>query len=180
MTARQQVAGVVALVLIVIVGIASAKHFLGDEISPLGVGTKAPDFSATTLGTPPQTKTLANYQNQVVLLNIWATWCAPCRAEMPSIEKLQQTYGDKGLKIVAISIDEPGSDAGIQAFAKDLGLTFEILHDGSGTIEREYQTTGVPETVIIGRDGVIRKKIAGATDWNSPDNRRLITDLLAE
>jgi thiol-disulfide isomerase/thioredoxin len=180
MTVRQQIAGVVALVFIGIVGVASAKYFLGDEISPLGVGAKAPTFSATTLTTPPQTKTLANYKNQVVFLNIWATWCPPCRAEMPSIEKLQQTYGTKGLKIVAVSIDEPGNDAGIRAFAKDLGLTFEILHDGSGAIERAYQTTGVPETVIIGRDGVIRKKIAGATDWDSPDNQRLITNLLAE
>lgn len=180
MTGRQQL-GTVAIVLAVIVaGVLAGVRLLGNEISPLGLGTTAPDFHATTLGTPSRVKSLADYRGQPVLLNIWATWCAPCRAEMPSIERLYRTYGPKGLRVVAVSIDDPGSEAGIRAFAREMGLSFEILHDSTGQIQRIYQTTGVPETVIIGRDGVIRKKTAGATDWDAEPNRRLVERLLAE
>jgi thiol-disulfide isomerase/thioredoxin len=179
-TGRQQL-GVVAIVVALFAGgTLAARHYLGNELSPLGTGTTAPDFTAKTLDTPARTKTLADYKDQVVLLNVWATWCEPCRAEMPSIEALQKSYAPKGLKIVAISIDDPGSDAGIRAFAQQLGLTFEILHDATGAIQQTYQTTGVPESVLIGKDGVIRKKVAGATDWNSSANRTLVEQLLAE
>ncbi len=155
-------------------------RLLGDEISPLGVGTAAPDFHASTVTSPSRVRTLADYRGRPVLLNIWATWCAPCRAEMPSIERLTNSYGPKGLSVVAVSIDDPGAESAIRAFARDMGLTFEILHDSTGSIQRAYETTGVPETIIIGRDGIIRKKIASATDWDSEPNRRLIERLLAE
>lgn len=180
MTARQQLGTVIAVLALIAAGVFVGMRELGTEISPLGVGGAAPEFRATTLDTPSRVRTLADYKGHPVLLNIWATWCAPCRAEMPSIERLQQTYGPKGLQVVAVSIDDPGTEAGIREFARDMGLTFEILHDSTGRIQRAYETTGVPETVIIGRDGVIRKKIAMATDWDSEPNRRLIERLLAE
>lgn len=183
MTARQQLGTVVVVLAMIAAGVFAGMRMLGDELSPLGVGTPAPAFHVVTLDDPPRTRTLADYKGQAVLLNIWATWCAPCRAEMPSIERLYKTYGPKGLKVIAVSIDDPGSDAGIRAFAHDMGLSFEILHDSTGAtgqVHRAYETTGVPETVIIGRDGIIRKKIAGATDWDSEPNRRLIERLLAE
>jgi peroxiredoxin len=116
----------------------------------------------------------------VVLLNIWATWCDPCRVEMPSIERLHERLGPKGLKVVAVSIDDPGADGAIRDFARQLGLTFEILHDTSGAIKQAYQTTGVPETFVIGRDGVIRKKVIAARDWSSPANVALVSELLSE
>jgi peroxiredoxin len=116
----------------------------------------------------------------VVLLNIWATWCAPCRVEMPSMEQLHRELGPRGLHVVAVSIDDPGSEQAIRDFARQLGLTFEILHDASGGIQKQYQTTGVPETFVIGRDGVIRKKVIGAAPWNSEGNRALFEQLLAE
>lgn len=180
MTGRQQL-GVVTIVLAVIAGGGFAlTRALGTELHPMGVGTQAPPFTALTLDTPARPRSLADYKGQVVLVNVWATWCAPCRAEMPSIEQLYKEYAPKGLKVVAVSIDDPGSDHAIRSFAKQLGLTFDILHDTAGTIEHTYQTTGVPETVVIGRDGIIRKKVAGATDWSSEANRRLIDDLLAD
>lgn len=180
MTGRQQL-GVVALVLAVIAGGALVlTRMLGNELHPMDVGTRAPPFSAQTLGTPPATRTLADYKGDVILLNIWATWCEPCRVEMPSIEQLYRDYAPRGLRVVAISIDDPGADAAIRKFADEYKLTFEILHDSSGAIERTYQTTGVPETAVIARDGTIRKRIIGATDWSSDANRRLIDGLLAE
>jgi peroxiredoxin len=116
----------------------------------------------------------------VILFNVWQTWCPPCRQEAPTLEKLYQEFGPKGLKIVSVSLDE-GPDAGkkIRDFAKEFGLTFEILHDDSGNIERSYQLTGWPENFVIDRHGVIRKK-AYAQDWSAQGNRALIAQLLAE
>jgi peroxiredoxin len=184
MTARGQWAVVLGVVALLAAGLWGATHYLGDEIFPVSVGSPAPDFHAATLpdsgGPPASVKHVADYRGQVVLLNVWATWCAPCRVEMPSIEALHETYGPKGLKVVAVSIDDPGTENAIRAFAKDLGLSFEILHDPSGDIQKAYQTTGVPETFVLGPDGVIRKKVIGAADWNSPANRALVEQLLAD
>jgi len=180
MTSRQQL-GVVAIVLLVVAAIGFAiTRALGPELMPLGVGTVAPNFHAVTLDTPPKQQSLADYKGRVVLVNIWATWCQPCRVEIPSIERLYRAYGPKGLNVIAVSIDDPGSEGAIRAFAHDMGMTFQVLHDPTRRIERAYQTTGYPETVVVGKDGVIRKKIAGAIDWDSEGNRRLIERLLAE
>lgn len=180
MTGRQQL-GVVAIVLAAIAGIGYAvTRALGTELTPLGVGTRAPDFQAATLDTPPRQLSLADYRGKVLLVNIWATWCQPCRVEIPSIERLYRTYGPQGLSVVAVSIDDPGTESAIRAFVRDMGMTFQVLHDPSGRIEKAYQATGYPETVIVGKDGVIRKKIAGAMDWDSEGNRKLIERLLAE
>ncbi|HEX6534450.1 MAG TPA: TlpA disulfide reductase family protein [Gemmatimonadaceae bacterium] len=180
MTVRQQWTSVLLFVLILAGGLFAATRFMGDELFPVSVGSKAPDFHARTLDAAPATKSLDDYRGQVVLLNIWATWCLPCRVEMPAIEDLQRTMGPRGLKVVAVSIDDPGQEEAVRDFAKKYGLTFEILHDPSGKIEKQYQTTGVPETFVIGRDGVIRKKVIGASRWNSDDNRALFAQLLAE
>ena len=82
-----------------------------------------------------------------------------------------------------MSVDDPGTEPQVRSFVKEYGLTFDVLHDPGGhegTISRNYQTSGYPETVIIGRDGIIRKKLLGAHDWNSAENRALIDRLLAE
>jgi cytochrome c biogenesis protein CcmG/thiol:disulfide interchange protein DsbE len=180
MTVRKQLA-IGALVVAVVCAVAyGATRYLRHELFPVELGTKAPNFKALTLDSIPKEKTLADYRGQVVMINVWATWCLPCRVEMPSIEALQRTYGPKGLKIVAVSIDDPGTEAGIRAFAKQYGLTFEILHDPKGEITDLYDITGYPATFIVGRDGVIRKKLMSATDWNSPEARALVDRLLTE
>lgn len=183
MTSRKQLAVVASIIVVVGALIGAGRYYLSDELAPVGVGAKAPGFSAMTLDAKPVTKTLDEYQGQVVLINIWATWCAPCRIEMPSIEKLHEAYARKGLKVVAISVDDPGTDSLVREFVKQYNMRFEVLHDTGGQegkVTRDYQTTGYPETVVIGRDGIIRKKFLGATDWNSPQNRALIERLLAE
>ena len=180
MTARQQWGVVGVIVLLLGGGLATATHVLGDELFPVSVGTRAPDFSARTLDPAPTTKTLAAYRGEVVLVNVWATWCGPCRIEMPALQALHESYGPRGLHIVAVSIDDPGMEDAIRAFVSEYRLTFEVLHDAPGAISRRYQTTGVPETFVIGRDGVIRKKVIGAVDWNSAGTRALVAQLLAE
>ncbi len=151
---------------------------LSPEIFPVEVGSKAPEFQAGALQ-GSATKTLADYKGQVVLLNVWATWCAPCRVEMPSIESLWREFGPQGLKVVAVSIDEAGPDV-VREFIRERGFSFEVLLNPSRSIERIYQTTGVPESFVLNRDGVIVKKVIGAAEWDSAVNRDLIRRLLAQ
>lgn len=165
---------------------------LAPELFPLKIGAAAPDFAAIPVAASgatgaeapktgaPETKGIDDYRGDVVLLNIWATWCGPCRVEMPSMQRLHERLGPKGLKVVAVSVDEPGSARRIRDFADEFGLAFELLHDASKAIEGIYQTTGVPETFIIGRDGTIRRRSIGAEAWDSETNVAQLERLLAE
>jgi len=183
MTARKQAAVVIGVIGIALALLFAGKRILGNELSPLGPGSEAPNFTALTLDSIPQSKSLDAYKGDVILVNIWATWCLPCRAEMPSIEQLHQTLAPRGLKVIGVSVDDPGTEAQIRDFLKQYKVTFENLHDPKGQegkVSELYQTTGYPETVIIGRDGIIRKKLIGASNWNSPENRGLVERLLAE
>ncbi|HMI56020.1 MAG TPA: TlpA disulfide reductase family protein [Gemmatimonadaceae bacterium] len=180
MTGRKQLAIGAVVIAITCVVAYGATRYLRKELFPVALGSKAPDFKAMTLDSIPRQKTLADYRGRVLMINVWATWCLPCRVEMPSIEALHKAYGPKGLKVVAVSIDDPGTEETIRAFAKQYGLTFEILHDPKGAITDAYDITGYPETFIIGKDGVIRKKLMSATDWNSPEARALVDRLLTE
>jgi cytochrome c biogenesis protein CcmG, thiol:disulfide interchange protein DsbE len=180
MTVRKQWTIVGVIVLLLGGGVVVASRLLGNELFPVSVGSSAPDFRAATLDSVPKTRSLADYRGQVVLLNVWATWCDPCRIEMPSIEQLYKDLGPKGLRVVAVSVDVPGSEQKVRDFVQQYGLTFDVLNNGTGEIEKRYQTTGYPETFVIGRDGLIRKKVIGASRWSSDANRNLIAQLLAE
>lgn len=177
MTVRQQWI-VVATVVALLAGglIAGVKLFAGD-LFPVAVGSSAPSFSAKDLHSGA-TRTLADYRGQVVLLNVWATYCLPCKVEMPSMEELYKTYGPRGVRIVAVSIDDAVSEDSIRAYARNLGLTFDILHDPTHAIEDAYQTTGYPESFVIDRGGTIRRKWISAADWNAPESRALFDELL--
>jgi len=169
-----------ALVALVGIGLWSARGQLGAELFPVRIGNAAPNFSALPLAENATAKTIADYKGEVVLLNIWATWCGPCRIEMPSMERLEQQLGPKGLRIVAVSVDVAGMESAIKAFTEEMKLSFEILHNPPGDIQRIYQTTGVPETFIIGRDGRLRRRVIGADNWDSPANIAYLERLLAE
>jgi cytochrome c biogenesis protein CcmG/thiol:disulfide interchange protein DsbE len=177
MTVRQQWSVVIVVIAVLGAALAIGSHLMKDELFPVNVGSTAPDFRAKVLG-QNRYKTLADYKGQVVILNIWATWCEPCQVEIPKLEKLYQEYGDKGLKLVAVSIDDYVSEDSIRSFARTYGMTFEILHDSTHAIERQYQATGYPETFVIGKEGTIRKKWIGADDWTSQGNRALVAQLL--
>jgi len=174
MTSRQQwvaiASGAMALVFVVALVIK-----IRPQMNLLEVGSRAPDFHAVDLATGRAT-TLADYQGKVILLNIWATWCQPCRVEMPAIERLHQKLGGTDFQVVSVSIDADG-DSVVSAYARDLGLTFQILHNQSGDIQQIYQTTGVPESFVIDREGIIVKKVIGAAEWDGPVNETLIERL---
>ncbi len=177
MTVRQQWLIVAAIVAVLGVGLIGGSYAMKDELHPVDAGGVAPDFHAKELGSPTM-RTMADYKGQVIILNVWATWCLPCREELPSLEKLYQQYGPKGLKLIAVSVDHGVSEDSIRAFANHYGITFDVLHDQTGGVEAAYQTTGYPETFVIGREGTIRKKWIGAADWSSLGNRALVAQLL--
>ena len=171
----------VAVVMVVTIAWAGRENY-----RPVITGTSAPDFVASDLAC--NQVSLSDYEGRVVLVNVWATWCAPCRNEMPSMQRLYEALGDTDFEILAVSIDalagqtsadgQPGGN--LKAFADELGLTFPLLHDPEGRIQRIYQTTGVPETFLVGRDGLIYKKVAGGTEWDAPVNQELVRRLLGE
>jgi peroxiredoxin len=179
-TTRAQWTLVAAIVLVLGAGLFAATRFSGSELRQVTVGATAPDFAAATLDRPPARRTLASYRGDVVLLNIWATWCGPCRIEMPSIQRLYADLAPRGLKVVAVSVDQPGAEALIKGFVREYGLTFDVLHDPSEEIGKRYQVNGYPQTYVIGKDGVIRKKELGARQWDTAPVRALLTQLLAE
>jgi len=141
------------------------------------VGKRAPDFRALDVASGDSISFKERYGGQVTLVNIWATWCPPCREEMPAMQKLYDALKDKGFRIAAVSIDE-GSLKDVTAFTTSLGLTFDILHDKSGRIEQIYQTTGYPESFLIDKNGIIVRKQIGDHPWGSPANQRIVAELL--
>jgi len=178
MTLRQQWLTVLAIVLAVAGAVGFATYAMRDELFPIEVGSRAPDFRARAVDGDTAVRTMADYRGKVVVLNVWATWCTPCIVEMPSFERLKQRIADTNLKIVAVSIDEVASADSVRAFARSLGVTFDILLDSTTSIARTYQTTGYPETFVIAQDGTIRKKWIGEHRWDSPANVALIAVLL--
>jgi peroxiredoxin len=168
----------VALTIACLAGVIWGSNLLDPAPSAVGPGSPAPAFRAVTLDARPVAKSLADYQGEVVLLNLWATWCKPCEWEMPSLQALHESYAASGLKVVAVAVDDPGFEQRVRDFIRERNLTFEVLSEGSGKIEADYQTHGIPATYLIGRDGLIRKRVAGASDWNTDANRALVAQLL--
>jgi len=133
-------------------------------------GAAAPDFTLTDLdGNSVQ---LSAFKGKVVLVNFWATWCPPCKEEIPSMEKLWQRFGKDGLVILAASVDKV-SDEELKNFVREQRMTFPVLRDKSGgklgdVAEKLYGITGVPESFIVDRQGIIREKIIGSIYWDEP------------
>ena len=178
MTNRAQWLVVAAAVALLGAGLVLGSRVAGGPPSRVGVGAQAPDFRAATMDGSGATRGIADYRGEVVLINLWATSCGPCVVEMPSIQRLYDRFRDAGLKVVAIAADDPGFEERIQSFVSERGFTFEVLHEGSGRIENDYQSPGIPATFLVGRDGRIRKLHLGATDWDSEANRAVVAQLL--
>lgn len=156
------------------------------RLRPVVPGSRAPNFVAYELD--GRRVSLADFRGKVILVNIWATWCPPCREEMPSMQRLYEAVNHPDFEILAVSVDapfgerdsggRPGGD--LRIFAQSMGLTFRILHDPSGKVQQIFQTTGIPESFVLDRKGIIFKKVAGATHWDAPQHFQLIQRLLSE
>ena len=149
----------------------------GPESGPVQVGSRIPDYKLVDLATGDSVSLREHYKGRVTLVNIWATWCGPCREEMPSMQEAFAKLKPRGFAIAAVSVDE-GSVNDVKRFARQYGLTFDILHDRATRIQQVYQTTGVPESFLVDRKGVIVKRLIGAHNWASPANIAQIERLL--
>lgn len=121
------------------------------------LGRYAPDFTLTDLN--GEAVSLSDWRGQVVLLNFWASWCAPCRQEMPLLQATYTAYADDGLVVLAVNMGE--EKRRVENFAVDLALTFPVLADEEITVGTLYRVRGVPTTFFIDRDGVIRQRYVG-------------------
>lgn len=151
----------------------------GPEVQPVAIGQPAPDYKAMDLRSGDSVGVRSHYRGHVTLVNIWATWCVPCRVEMPAMQRLYDSLSPRGFRIAAVSIDQEGPEV-VKQFTGELKLTFDILQDRAGAIQQAYQTTGVPESFLLDTAGIIMKRVIGAHDWASEVDRALILRLLGE
>ena len=139
------------------------------------VGHLAPDFLLQTLD--GREIRLSDYRGHVVFLNFWATWCGPCKIEMPAIEKLYREFRPKGFAVVAVSSDSEGA-AVTRPYRDSLGLSFTIAHDPEMLVGRQYGVHSLPVTFLVNRQGVITHQIFGARDWDDNEARIGIRQLV--
>lgn len=139
---------------------------------PARIGSPAPDF---TVQDSDRSVTLSQYRGKVVVLNFWATWCPPCIQETPAMVEMTRRMKDKGVVVLAVSID--ADDAAYHKFLKDYNVNMITVRDEARKASNLYGTFGWPESYIIDRNGVIRRKFIGAVEWNSPEVTEFLSKL---
>ncbi len=139
------------------------------------VGFKAPAFTVRNL--KGQRVQLADHKGKVVILNLWATWCGPCRVEMPGMENLYRRYRSQGLEILAVSLDKGSSDK-VQVFADEYQLSFPVLLDSDGQVESRYSSFTIPTTYVIDKKGMVVAEVDGAKNWESEETFEALEYLL--
>ncbi|MBI3148993.1 MAG: TlpA family protein disulfide reductase [Betaproteobacteria bacterium] len=163
-----------ALLLLAVV-IASGPSFAANALKPFS-GT-ATDFAAQDMQGKPVR--FSAYRGKVVLLNFWATWCPPCRKEMPAMERLHRAYRERGLVVLAVSQDEaPLED--VRRFAASMELTFPVWHDRAREAAQHISVPGVPTSYLIAADGQLAYRVLGEYDWSGKEAIGVIELLLDE
>ena len=135
----------------------------------------ARDFSLPT-ASGGKSQSLSGLRGKVVFLNFWATWCSPCRAEMPSMDKLYSKFMEKGLQIIAVNIMEKEAD--VLAFMESNKLFFPAYLDIDGTVSNSYGIQSIPTSFLIDREGNIAVRLVGSIDWDTPKIHAAIEELL--
>jgi cytochrome c biogenesis protein CcmG, thiol:disulfide interchange protein DsbE len=140
------------------------------------VGHLAPDFTLPDLD--GETVRLSDFRgNKAVFLNFWATWCAPCRLEMPTMEEVYHDYKGRNLEILAVSLDA-GPQSAVKHFMRELKLTYPALLDPDMEVLRLYRMFSIPASFLIDKEGIIRFKELGYRDWTDPESRKLLEAIL--
>ena len=143
----------------------------GLEPAPIA-GHPAPNF---TLKTPEgETVSLSDFRGQPVVVNFWATWCGPCRIEMPHLQGAYEAHQDNGLVVLGVNLTERDNPADVPEFLTEFGLTFPVVLDESGNVAQTYRVFGQPASVFVNEDGVIHQVFQG------PVNEQFINDRVAE
>jgi peroxiredoxin len=137
----------------------SPQNMTAGQIPAPQAGFLAPDFSLKTLG--GENVKLSDLRGKVVLVNVWASWCPPCRAEMPALERVYQAYKDQGFVVLAVDSTVQDTVANATAFVSENKLSFPILLDESGSVTRQYRVQSLPSSFFVGADGIIREVVIG-------------------
>lgn len=145
--------------------------------APPAVGQAAPDFTLTALD--GKSYALSELRGKVVIVNFWATWCPPCRAEMPSMEKLHRELEDEGLVMLAVNIEKDGRQT-VPRFLATSPHSFPVLIDEREEVQKRYGVYKFPESFVIRKNGIIDDKVIGAIDWAHPQTIAYFRDLLRE
>jgi len=149
---------------------------LTEEKVPSGTSWLSRWWRSAPAGSSAEKVSLKDFRGKLVFLNFWASWCLPCREEMPAMERLYQEFKDKGFVIVAVNVKDKRKDA--LAFIKELKVTYPALYDPEGEVGLLYGAWGLPATYLIGREGVGLARMWGPAQWYSPEARDLIRKLL--
>jgi peroxiredoxin len=165
---------IVASVILIII-LRYEKDSTRKSVGPIQLGLAAPDFTFPALD--GQMVSLSDHRGKVVLVNIWATWCPPCRQEMPSMQKLYEKFRSDKFEILAVSIDSAGREA-VVPFMREMNLTFPALLDPNENIKRLYGITGIPESFIIDKKGIVVEKIVGPIDWATSEVFSFFQDMI--
>ena len=123
------------------------------------IGEPAPAYATVALN--GDSVSLASLRGKVVLFNIWATWCHPCRAEIPELRELHAQYKDRGLELVGVSVDANGNDEGIKSFMEEFKMTYPVWRDPDERVSTRFLAIGVPATYLIDREGILRWRKTG-------------------
>ena len=175
---RLAIAGAAVCLMVAVAGLGGAA---APDIPPVAggngvkLGELAPNFQLPDL--QGRLVTLSDLRGKVVLLNFWATWCGPCRVEMPTMEQLYRTFSRKDFEILAVSIDVQGV-AVTRPFQQEYHLTFPILHDADYRVGLTYGARSLPMTFLVDRQGVVRHQIFGARDWGASEAQQLVQMLM--
>ena len=183
MSPAARISGSVGAILLAM-AIASVVPQAGaDDHFASGLGIQKPKEQVeapNVIGTDPDGNTirLQDFRGKVVFLNFWATWCIPCRLEMPAMERLYQAFKGQGFVVLAVNVQE--GTGPVRAFVRELKLTFPVVLDPKGTAAMAYLVRGLPATYLINRNQIIVGRAIGAREWDSKDGRAYIRALVAK
>jgi len=165
--------GIKAAILILILGGTAYLAVRLHQSRPVAIGDSAPDFSVPAL--PSGSLDLKNYRGQIVVLNLWATWCPPCVEETPSLEQFAEKMRDRGVIVLGVSVDE--DQKALQDFIRKNHISYPVGRDPNRSLAARYGTVQFPETYILDRAGRVAEKVVGATDWDDPRLQDFVLDL---
>ena len=159
--------------LVALAWLAAAGAAGSAELKPAG-GVPAPALALKTLD--GATHDLARYRGKVVLVNFWATWCEPCRDEMPSIQRLRERFADQPFAVLAVNVDEPASR--VQAFVEKTKVDLTVVLDPGKSVTKAWNARILPASYLIGRDGRVRYSVVGEINWDDERVVRQVGDLI--
>lgn len=172
MSARRLVA------LLALATTAACTGAAAEAYRPIAVGEPAPAYAAPLLDAADSVRVGPGAGAPLTLVNVWATWCGPCKAEFPELEAIHRTYAPRGLRVVGVSIDH-ADDATVRDFVKDEGATFAIARDPEGRVRDTFMSLGVPESYLVGPDGTLLWRGIGAIPTGGAGLRGAIEQALA-